>query len=244
MSEQELLDDINNEITFSGMLPYSLPEKELKRILENDSRFFYDNWRHAVEPRYLLLPTELFKSDQFKTYRTIQMPDCVQFVVDLKEAKGASIFATIDRDFSEQKFIGSEVYLTPFMGESIMYRTIIFSFLDLTRGLILDTIAYDYNRNTNSLGIVGRTPKVNAVAKVLKKIDKDKLFEDELFQRYVRAHAKVRLAHLLQTFNYTLPGDVTINYQNIVTTAEKEMTAVEAMMKGENTTDWMFMNHQ
>ena len=244
MSENELLTDINNEITFSGMLPYSLPEKELKRIVENDSRFFYDNWRHAVEPRYLLLPTELFQTQQFKTYRTIQMPDCVQFVTDLKEAKGASIFATIDRDFSEQKFIGSEVYLTPFIGESIMYRTIIFSFLDLTRGLILDTIAYDYNRDTNSLGIVGRTPKVNAVAKVLKKIEKDKLFEDEVFQRYVRAHAKVRLAHMLQTFNYTLPGDVTINYQNIVTTAEKEMTAVETMMKGENTADWMYMHHQ
>jgi hypothetical protein len=133
MSEQELIEDINNEITYSGMLPYSLPEKELKRIIENDSRFFYDNWRHAVEPRYLLLPTDMFKTDQFKQYRTIQMPDCVQFVTDLKEAKGASIFATIDRDFSEQKFIGSEVYLTPFIGESIMYRTIIFSFLDLTR---------------------------------------------------------------------------------------------------------------
>jgi hypothetical protein len=244
MSEQELIEDINNEITYSGMLPYSLPEKELKRIIENDSRFFYDNWRHAVEPRYLLLPTDMFKTDQFKQYRTIQMPDCVQFVTDLKEAKGASIFATIDRDFSEQKFIGSEVYLTPFIGESIMYRTIIFSFLDLTRGLILDTIAYDYNRNTNSLGIVGRTPKVNAVAKILKKIDKDKLFEDELFQRYVRAHSKVRLAHMLQTFNYTLPGDVSINYQNMVATAEKEMTAVETMMKGENTTDWMYLYRQ
>jgi len=244
MSEQELLDDINNEITFSGMLPYSLPEKELKRILANDARFFYDNWRHAVEPRYLLLPVELFKTEQFRTYRTIQMPECIQFVTDLKEAKGASIFATIDRDFSEQKFIGSEVYLTPFIGESIMYRTIIFSFLDLTKGLILDTIAYDYNRNTNSLGVVGRTPKVNAVAKVLKKIDTDKLYEDEVFQRYVRAHAKVRLAHMLQTFNYTLPGDVTINYQNIVTTAEKEMTAVETMMKGENTVDWMYMTRQ
>ncbi len=244
MSEQELIEDINNEITYSGMLPYSLPEKELKRIIENDSRFFYDNWRHAVEPRYLLLPTQMFKTDQFKTYRTIQMPDCVQFVTELKEAKGASIFATIDRDFSEQKLIGSEVYLTPFIGESIMYRTIIFSFLDLTKGLILDTIAYDYNRNTNSLGIVGRTPKVNAVAKILKKIDKDKLFEDELFQRYVRAHSKVRLAHMLQTFNYTLPGDVSINYQNMVATAEKEMAAVETMMKGENTTDWMYLYRQ
>lgn len=244
MTELELIEDINNEITYSGMLPYSLPEKEIKRIIENDSRYFYDNWRHAVEPRYLLLPTEMFNTEQFKVSRTIQMPDCVQFVIDLKEAKGASIFATIDRDFSEQKFIGSEVYLTPFMGESIMYRTIMFSFLDLTRGLILDTIAYDYNRNTNSLGVVGRTPKVNAVAKILKKIDKDKLFEDELFQRYVRAHSKVRLAHMLQTFNYQLPGDVTINYQNMVTTAEKEMEEVKAMMKGENTTDWMLLYRQ
>lgn len=244
MTELELIQDINDEVTFSGALPYSLPEKELKRILEIDSRFFYDNWRHAVEPRYLLLPVELFDNPQFKKFRQIQLPDCVQFVTDLKEAKGASIFATMDRDFAESKFIGSEVYLTPFMGESIMYRTVVFSFLDLTRGLILDTIAYDYNRNTNSLGVVGRTPRVNAVAKILKKIDRDKLYEDEMFQRYVRAHAKVRLAHMLQTFNYQLPGDITLNYQSIVATAEKEMEAVNTMMKGENTTDWMYMHRQ
>jgi hypothetical protein len=244
MSELELIQDINDEVTFSGALPYSLPEKELKRILEIDSRFFYDNWRHAVEPRYLLLPVELFQTPQFKKFRQIQLPECVQFVTDLKEAKGASIFATMDRDFAESKFIGSEVYLTPFIGESIMYRTVVFSFLDLTRGLILDTIAYDYNRNTNSLGVVGRTPRVNAVAKILKKIDRDKLYEDEMFQRYVRAHAKVRLAHMLQTFNYQLPGDITLNYQSIVATAEKEMEAVNTMMKGENTTDWMWMHRQ
>jgi hypothetical protein len=244
MSELELIQDINDEVTFSGALPYSLPEKELKRILEIDSRFFYDNWRHAVEPRYLLLPVELFQTPQFKKFRQIQLPECVQFVTDLKEAKGASIFATMDRDFAESKFIGSEVYLTPFIGESIMYRTVVFSFLDLTRGLILDTIAYDYNRNTNSLGVVGRTPRVNAVAKILKKIDRDKLYEDEMFQRYVRAHAKVRLAHMLQTFNYQLPGDITLNYQSIVATAEKEMESVNTMMKGENTTDWMWMHRQ
>jgi hypothetical protein len=244
MTELELIQDINDEVTFSGALPYSLPEKELKRILEIDSRFFYDNWRHAVEPRYLLLPLELFDNPQFKKFRQIQLPECVQFVTDLKEAKGASIFATMDRDFAESKFIGSEVYLTPFMGESIMYRTVIFSFLDLTRGLILDTIAYDYNRNTNLLGVVGRTPRVNAVAKILKKIDRDKLYEDEMFQRYVRAHAKVRLAHMLQTFNYQLPGDITLNYQSMVATAEKEMEAVNTMMKGENTTDWMWMHRQ
>jgi hypothetical protein len=244
MTEQQLIQDITDEITFSGALPYSLPEKEIKRIIENDSRFFWDNWRHAVESRYLLLPLELFKTPQFNKTRQILLPDCIQFVIDFKEAKGGSIFATIDRDFAEQKFIGSEIYLTPFIGESIMYRTVIFSFLDLTRGMLLDSIAYDYNKNTKQLGVVGRTPQTAAVARVYKKLEQDKLFEDEVFQRYVRAHAKVRLAHMLQTFNYTLPGDVTVNYQNIVTTAEKEMTAVETMMKGENTADWIYLYHQ
>lgn len=242
MTESQLLTDINDEITFSGALPYSLPEKELKRILEIDARYFWDNWRHAVESRYLLLPLELFNNPAFTKFRQIQLPDCVQFVVDFKEAKGGSIFATIDRDFAEQKFIGSEIYLTPFIGESIMYRTVIFSFLDLTKAMMIDTIAYDYNKNTKLLGVLGRTPKTPAVLRVYKKLEAEKLYEDEMFQRYVRAHAKVRLAHMLQTFNYTLPGDITINYQNIVTTAEKEMEDVKAMMKGENTPDWMYLS--
>jgi hypothetical protein len=244
MTESELIQDINDEITFSGALPYSLPEKEVKRIINIDADFFYDNWRHAVESKYLLLPKEMFKTNEFKENRQILLPDCIGFVIDLKEAKGGSIFATIDRDFSESKFVGSEIYLTPFMGESIMYRTIMFSFLDLTRGMILDTIAYDFNKNTKQLGVVGHTPKTNAVAKVLKKIPLDKLFNDELYLRHVRAHSKVRLAHMLQTFNYQLPGDVTINYQNMVATAEKEMEEVKTMIKGENVTDWMLLIHQ
>jgi hypothetical protein len=243
MTELELITDINDEITFSGALPYSLPEKELKRIITNDCRYFWDNWKYAVESRYLLLPQELFKNDTFRKLRQIQLPDCVQFVVDFKEAKGGSIFATIDRDFAEQKFIGSEVFLTPFIGESIMYRTVMFSFLDLTKSMLLDTIAYDYNKNTKLLGVLGRTPATAAVLRVFKKIEPEKLFEDELFQRYVRAHAKVRLSHMLQTFNYTLPGGVTVNYQQVVAAAQLEMDAVIAMMKGENTTDWMFLAH-
>ena len=98
--------------------------------------------------------------------------------------------------------------------------------------------------NFNEIDNCLRNSKVDAVAKVFKKIAIDKLYDDELYQRHVRAHAKVRLAHMLQTFNYQLPGDVTINYQNMVATAEKEMEEVKTMIKGENTTDWMFLVHQ
>jgi hypothetical protein len=245
MTKAELIADIKEELTFSRALPYVIPDKEIERIIRIAEGYFYDNWRHAVEPRYLAIPQEVFKNDRFKKERAIRLPDCIQFVHQMREARGSSVFGTIDRDFSENKFIGSEVFLTPFIGESIMYRTILFSFLDLTKGFVLDTFAYNYNRNTHDLILMGRNPITNgAVLEVAKKIELEDLYNDELFQRYVRAKAKLRLGELLTSFDYNLPGGVKVNYNNLVTRAEAEMTAVMEMMKGENTSDWMFMIRQ
>jgi hypothetical protein len=92
---------------------------------------------------------------------------------------------------------------------------------------------------------MGRNPIANgAVLEVAKKIELEDLYNDELFQRYVRAKAKLRLGELLTSFDYNLPGGVKVNYNNLVTRAEAEMTAVMEMMKGENTSDWMFMIRQ
>lgn len=245
MTKAELIADIKEELTFSRALPYVIPDKEIERIIRIAEGYFYDNWRHAVEPRYLAIPQDVFLNERFRKERAIRLPDCVQFVHQMREPRGASIFGSIDRDFSENKFVGSEIFLTPFIGESIMYRTILFSFLDLTKGFVLDTFAYNYNRNTRDLIVLGRNPIANgAVLEVAKKIELEDLYNDELFQRYVRAKAKLRLGELLTSFDYNLPGGVKVNYNNLVTRAEAEMTAVMEMMKGENTSDWMFLIRQ
>lgn len=240
MTQADLLTDIQNELTFAKALPYALPEQEIIRIITIAERYFYDNWRHAVEPRYLLLPKDVFRNELFKKDRTIRLPDCVQFVHQVREAKGGSMFGTMDQDFADNKFIGSEIFLTPFIGESIMYRTVLFSFLDLTKAFTIDTLAYDYNKNTKKLAILGRTPTAPAVLQVMKKIESEELYEDELFQRYVRAKAKIRLGDLLTSFDFNLPGGVKVNYTTFVTKAEAELAAIMEMMKGENSADWMY----
>ena len=242
MTLDELILDIQEELTFSRSLPYSVPEKEIKRIITNAERYFYDNWKHSVQSAYLLVPQEVFNNPLFKKDRCIQLPDCVAFVHDVKEPSGGtSMFGTIDGDFADNKFIGSEVFLTPFIGESIMYRTIIFSFLDLLKGFTINTFAYDFNKNNRKLSITGRTPKIGVVLQVAKKIDKEDLYNDEVFQRYVRAKAKLRLGDLLTTFDYNLPGGIKPNYANLVTKAEKELDQVLEMMKGENTSDFIYL---
>lgn len=241
MTLDELIIDIQNELTFAKALPYSIPEQEIKRIITNAERYFYDNWRHAVEPRYLLIPQDVFANKLFGKDRAIQLPDCVAFVHEAKEPNGTnSFFGTMDADFADNKFIGSEIFLTPFIGESIMYRTVIFSFLDLLKGFTIDTFAYDFNKNSRKLVVLGRTPRRGMVLQVAKKIDQADLYNDEVFQRYVRAKAKVRLGDLLTTFDYNLPGGVKPNYTNLVTKAENELNSVMEMMKTENTPDFLF----
>jgi tRNA isopentenyl-2-thiomethyl-A-37 hydroxylase MiaE len=170
------------------------------------------------------------------------MPDCIQFVYEVKEPKGNSMFGTIDRDFAENKMVGSEIFLTPFIGESLVYRTVLFSFLDLTKSFIIDTVAYDYNRNTKCVNITGRTPR-KMVMQVARKIEPEYLYEDEVFQRYCRAKAKVRLGELLTSFDFNLPGGIRPNYNTFVTKADAEFAAVLEMMKGENTPDWIYLSH-
>ena len=121
-----------------------------------------------------------------------------------------------------------------------MYRTVIFSFLDLVKGFTIDTLAFDYNKNTKKLSILGRTPRTDVVLQIAKRIPAEDLYEDELFQRYVRAKAKLRLGDLLTTFDYNLPGGIKPNYTNLVTKAENEFNQVVEMMKNENTPDFLF----
>lgn len=244
MTEKELIEDVQDELTFSRALPFALPEKEIKRIIKIASRYFYENWRHAVDQKYILLPKAIFETAQFKQHRQIQFPECIRFVTMFREVKHGSVFGTIDRDFSEQKWIGSEMFLTPFMGESIVYRTVVFSFLDLTKSLILETIAYDYNKNQRVLTVTGRTPKTDAVVQAYREIPKEELYKDELFQRYVRAKGKVRLGELMKTFDYKLPGGININYEITVNKAEAEFTKIEEQMGKENTPDFIILDRQ
>jgi hypothetical protein len=243
MTQDELVKDIQQEISFSNSHPVWLPEREIRRQINIAAEFFYDNWRHAIEPRYLVLPKQIFKDETFKKYRQIKLPDCIRFVYQLEEIRGGNLFGTIDKDFTRQKFIGSEIFLTPFMGESLMYRSIAFSFLDLTEGFILSTVAYDYNKNSNLLTITGRDPGLNVIAKCSKTIEPEYLYEDELFQRYARAKCKYRTGRLMKIYDFKLPGGIELNESVLINEAKEEIQEIKDQIWGENTPDFMIFSH-
>lgn len=243
MTEQELINDIVAEVTFSGALPFKIPEKEIKRIITNAKRYFWDYWRYSLQKQHVVIPRKVFYEPAFTRQRGIIMPDCVQYISECKEVKSSSIFGTIDRDFGDQKFIGSELFLTPFMGEALTYRLATFSFLDITKNLTINTVAYDYNNANHFLQILGRTPKADLYLLVHRRIEDQYLYENELFQRYVRAKAKIRVHEMMSVVSFKLPGNFTYNYQEMKNRADEEIKEVERIIQEENPPDFVILEN-
>ena len=53
---EQLIDIVQGELTFSGALPKILPDKEIKRLIqERCLEYFYKNWQYAVIKTYFKL---------------------------------------------------------------------------------------------------------------------------------------------------------------------------------------------
>lgn len=243
MTEQELVTDIINEITFSGALPFKLPTNEVSRVIKNAKLYFYEYWRYALQTQHVVIPKKVFYEKSFMRQRGLVLPECVQYVTECKEVKSSSIFGTIDRDLGDQKFVGSELFLTPFMGEALTYRLDTFAFLDISRNLTINTVAYDYNNTNHFLQILGRTPRADLYLKVSKRVEEQYLFTNELFQRYVRAKSKIRTFEMLSVIEFKLPGNFKYNYQEMKNAADKEIELVMKTIEDENTPDFLILEN-
>ncbi len=131
MTRDELIQMVNDEITVSGSLPYSIPQKEMERIIGQAENWFYVNYGPAVETTYYVLPRNLFAQKEWKASRSVLLPDCVISIQDVRDFTGGGILGTVDSDFADNRLIASELFLSPFQSDDLVLRTAQYSYWDL-----------------------------------------------------------------------------------------------------------------
>ncbi|MCK9574584.1 MAG: hypothetical protein WC979_01625 [Candidatus Pacearchaeota archaeon] len=243
MTRQEFIQQIKDELTVACALPYAIPDKEFNRIIDLALKWAYINYQYSVETHYFVIKKDVFQSAEFKKTRSVQLPDCVVSVYEVKEIKGNSRITYFGADFSAEKMIAQEIYLSPFNADDMVLRTAYESYWDLSRAFFLDRIAYDFNHNTRRLVILGRDPKADVFMQAYIKIAEDKMFEDWTFQRYCTAQAKISLGRILTMFTYNLPGGVTINGEGIKSEGQDEIKELLEKIDSENSPDWFMIFH-
>ena len=243
MTRAELILMMNDEITASGALPYSIPEREAERIINQALNWFYVNYGPAVETQYYVINKEWFSDPEFKRTRSILLPDCVITVFECKEISGGGRLGTIDRDFSDNRLLAAEIYLAPFASDDLVLRTAQYSYWDLTKAFILERVRYDYNRNTHRLKITGRNPKKNLFIETYVKIEENKLYDDWFFQRWVIAQGKISLGRILGAFQFNLPGGIQVSGDSFRDEGKEEIEQIKTKIDEENSPDWFYIFH-
>lgn len=243
MTRAELIEMVNDEITGSCSLPYSVPEREMERIIKQALNWFYVNYGPAVETQYYVITKDWFGTSEFKATRTLLLPDCVVSVFEIREINGGGRLGTIDADFYDNRLLAAELFLSPFASDDLVLRTAQYSYWDLTQAFILERVSYDFNRNTKRLKILGRNPKRNCFVQTYAKIEENRLYDDWFFQRWVTAQAKMSLGRILGFFTFNLPGGVQVNADTLKEEGKEELAEIKQRIDDENSPDWFYIFH-
>ena len=241
MTRDELVELVQDELTVSSGLPNSISPKEIERIIKTAERWFYINYKNAVESDYYVIPHSYFTSTDFTSRRFVQLPDCVMTIQDFREIRGGSRIGIVDRDITENKIIASELFLSSVTGDDLVMRTAQYAYWDLTKAYFLDTIAYTFNQNTKRIKISGRNPRTSSIIKCFSKIPQESLYDDDLFIRWVFGKSKIALGYMYTLYTYQLPGGVTINGSILKDAGEKELQEVKEQIDKESPPDWFLL---
>ncbi len=242
MTKKELIEEVKGELTASCSLPFSPPDAEIERIIDLESRWLYREYRDSWYTRWYILDKKYYSSPEFKATRTFQLPDCVVGIKVVYElTSGQRVFGIHDPDMQFDRLMAADLYLTPLSSDQITYRTIQWSFWDLSRAFNLRDIQTSFNLNTHRLKIIGRDPTESLFVTTLDKIPEEDFYEDPVVIKWMIAKGKISLARILGTFSYNLLGNVTINYSEIKSEGKEELDELKAKIDTDNVPDWFHM---
>ena len=241
MTKQELIKLVVDDLTVSGSLKLSLNEDEISRIIDVEKNMAYRDWRDAVELKMAVMNPAVFRTKEFKESRTIQLPECVWGIHDLREIKdGTRLFGLNSPDITMDRIMASDLFLSPFSSEHITARTISYSWFDLARSFTLLDIGHRFNINTHRIFIYGHEPIAPVLIRAYVGIEESALYDDYYFERWVICKTKAQLHRVLKTFEYTTIGGVNITSM-YGEQADKEMQEIKEYIKGQDQPDWFLM---
>ena len=261
-----LIKEINDDLSVGCQLPFTVPKKELARIISRAKEYFYKIYEDSVEEMYIALPASAWSKPEFKdrgsntsdsiskrntqsTRGIVPMPPSVFSVTNVFEINGFSgedggfdnrSFSAGDIDFSVGKFIFSDTYGGSLGAENLMAYVINSKFIDNARQILLPQISYSYNRLTKKFRFQGQLPKNACIFQIYNTIPDCDLFQDEIFVRYCTAKAKMQLARILGTFKFNLQGNITINFDLIASEGKEEIDSILEEIKGDECVDYFY----
>lgn len=248
--DYQFIQRIIQELTQSCALSLPIPAAAIPPLINQAAQYFWQNCDQACEERFYCLRNSEF--NKCGPNKIVKLPPQILSVFGVYKVTDSFNYGIMG-DFSLERMIlnnsalaaGAGGTLSDVFGSGTGYNL-----TDVTAALyevqtykaMFDTpVTFNYNEFSNDLIILGAMGSSDLILSVWKRLKLQDLYKNYYFFRYCVCLGLRSMATIMGTFEFKLPGGVTINYSVWRDQAEQEMDKIHEWIVGLHSPDY-FIN--
>lgn len=247
--DYQFIQRIVQELTQSCALPLPLPAAAIPPLILQAAQFFWENYDFAIEERYYCIRNQDF--NKCGPNLVMKLPQQIISVFGVYKTNNQYSYGALG-DFSIERMIvnnsvlaaGAGGSLNDFFGSGGGYNLtdVMGSLYEIqTYKAMFDTpVTFNFNPYSNDLVILGALGYSDLILQCFKRCKIQDLYKFYYFFRMCVCLGKKSLATILGTFEYKLPGGVTINYSRFEDSADQEIDKIQEWCQTQHSADYFF----
>lgn len=247
--DYQFIQRIIQEITQSCALPLPLPAAAIPPLIYQAASYFWENYDFAAEQRYYCI-----KNYDFCKYgpnNIVTLPHRIISVYGVYKVTDSFNYGIMG-DFSLERMIlnnsalasgaggslsdvfgsGTGYNLTDVMGALYEVQTY--------KAMFDAPLTFNYNPYSHKLAILGALGYSDLIIECFIRCKIQDLYQLYYFFRYCVCLAMRGLATIIGSYDFKMPGGVTINYQRFHDMAVEEMDKIDEWIRTQHAADYFF----
>ena len=240
---------IIQELTQSCALPLPVPASAIPPLIIQAAQHFWETDDQSVEERYFCLPNREF--NKCGPNNTAKLPQQIISVFGVYKTTDRWSFGALG-DFSLERIVmnnsalagGVGGQLTDVFGSGTGYNL-----TDITAALyevqtyksMFDVpLTFNYNQYSNELIVLGSLGNSDLILQCFTRCRIQDLYKNYYFFRYCVCLGMRSMSTIMGTFEFKLPGGVTINVSRFHDMATDEMQRIDEYIAKNHSADYFF----
>lgn len=246
---------IQNEVTQSCALPFSVPIERLPDIIIQAATWFWEQVDFSMEERYYVIPYKAICIGN-KLNKIIQLPPQIASVFGVHKVQEDLKYGAVG-DFSVERMmlssysmfggagiIGGGLGITGGTGYSLKDVAVSLYEIDTFDQFLNPPISYNFNSYSSKLVLLGDLGYSDILIQTYVRCRIQDLYNNYYFFRLCVCFCKRALSTIYGTYSFKLPGGVEINYDKFQSDANEEIDEIKEWAKENRAADYFFMPGQ
>lgn len=244
---------IIQELTQSCALNLPIPPSAIPPLILQAAQFFWENDDQSVEERWYCLPNKEF--NKCGPNNIVKLPPQIIAVSGVYKTSDSFSYGALG-DFSLERMILNNSAMASGIGlnnaSNVFGSSGGWSLTDITGALyelstfkmMFDSpLTYNYNHYSNDLIILGALGSANLILDVYTRCKIQDLYKNYYFFRYCVCLGLRSMSTIMGTFEFKLPGGVTINHSAFQDRAQAEIDQIIEYLNKNHACDYFFTSN-